>query len=85
MLDALGGVRPIAVMEDYDLVRRIKRAGPTVCLAEPPLTTSSRRFEGRRPPAIVLGWVRIHLLYWMGVSPERLALLYDSERRRDRP
>ena len=82
--DALGGVRPIAVMEDYDLVRRIKRAGPTVCLAEPPLTTSSRRFEGRRPPGIVLGWVRIHLLYWMGVSPERLALLYDSERRRGR-
>src|SRR3712207_8591705 len=45
--DALGGVRPIAVMEDYDLVRRIRRAGPTACLAEPPLTTSSRRFEGR--------------------------------------
>jgi rSAM/selenodomain-associated transferase 2 len=83
--DALGGVRPIAVMEDYDLVRRIKRAGRTACLAEPPLTTSSRRFEGRRPPAIVLGWVRIHLLYWMGVSPERLALIYDSERRRGRP
>ncbi len=82
--DALGGVRPIAVMEDYDLVRRLRRAGPTVCLAEPPLTTSSRRFEGRRPPAIVLGWARIHLFYWLGASPERLALLYDSERRRGR-
>ena len=82
--DALGGVRPIAVMEDYDLVRRLRRAGPTVCLAEPPLTTSSRRFEGRRPPAILLGWARIHLLYWLGASPERLALLYDSERRRGR-
>lgn len=82
VLDALGGVRPIAVMEDYDLVRRMKRAGPTACIAEPPLVTSSRRFAGRRPPAIVLGWARIHLLYWLGVSTGRLALLYDSERRR---
>jgi rSAM/selenodomain-associated transferase 2 len=54
--DALGGVRPIAVMEDYDLVRRLRRAGPTACLAEPPLITSSRRFAGRSPPAIVIGW-----------------------------
>lgn len=82
--EALGGVRPIAVMEDYDLVRRVRRAGPTVCLAESPLVTSSRRFEGRRPPAIILGWARIHLLYWLGASPERLAVLYDSERRRGR-
>ena len=82
--DAMGGVRPIAVMEDYDLVRRLRRAGPTACLAEPPLVTSSRRFEGRRPPAIVFGWARIHLLHWLGASPERLALLYDSDRRRGR-
>jgi len=82
VLDAMGGVRPIALMEDHDLVRRLKRAGPTACLAEPPLVTSSRRFEGRRPPVIVLGWVRMHLLYWLGTAPERLALLYDSERRR---
>jgi rSAM/selenodomain-associated transferase 2 len=83
-LDAIGGVRPIALMEDYDLVRRLRRAGPTVCMAEPPLVTSSRRFAGRHPAAIVLGWVRIHLLYWLGADPERLALLYDSERRRGR-
>ncbi len=83
-LDAIGGVRPIALMEDYDLVRRLRRAGPTVCVAEPPLVTSSRRFAGRHPAAIVLGWVRIHLLYWLGADPEQLALLYDSERRRGR-
>jgi hypothetical protein len=28
-LDAIGGVRPIALMEDYDLVRRLRRAGPS--------------------------------------------------------
>ena len=82
VFDTIGGVRPIALMEDYDLVRRLRRAGPTTCLAEPPLVTSSRRFAGRRPPAIVLGWVRIHLLYWLGADPAWLAQLYDSERRR---
>jgi rSAM/selenodomain-associated transferase 2 len=84
VLEAIGGVRPIALMEDYDLVRRLRRAGPTACVVEPPLVTSSRRFAGRRPAAIVLGWVRIHLLYWLGVDPARLALLYDSERRQSR-
>lgn len=83
-LDAIGGVRPIALMEDYDLVRRLRRAGPTVCITEPPLVTSSRRFAGRHPAAIVLGWACIHLLYWLGIDPKRLARLYDSERRRSR-
>lgn len=78
----MGGIRPIPLMEDYDLVRRMERAGPTLCVRDPPLVTSSRRFAGRRPVSIVWGWVRIHLLYLCGVRPDRLALIYDSERRR---
>jgi rSAM/selenodomain-associated transferase 2 len=84
VLEAIGGVRPMALMEDYDLVRRLRRAVATACVAEPPLVTSARRFAGRRPAAIVLGWARIHLLYWLGVDPARLALLYDAERRQSR-
>jgi rSAM/selenodomain-associated transferase 2 len=82
--DALGGIRPIALMEDYDFVRRLEAAGATVCVAEPPLITSARRFAGRRPTAIVYGWLAVHALFHLGVSPERLARLYDSERRRAR-
>ncbi|MEA3410177.1 MAG: TIGR04283 family arsenosugar biosynthesis glycosyltransferase [Pseudomonadota bacterium] len=78
----LGGIRPIPVMEDYDLVRRLEAAGPTLCLGEPPLVSSSRRFRGRHPTAIFLGWVRIHVLFHLGVAPVRLARLYDNERRR---
>lgn len=74
--EAIGGIKPIAIMEDYDFVRRLERAGPTCRIEKPPLTTSSRKFEGRRASAIVLGWVVIHVLYWLGVSPERLARLY---------
>lgn len=79
---ALGGIRPIALMEDYDFNRRMEKAGRTCCIVDPPLVTSSRRFAGRRPAAIVWGWVKIHLLFYLGVSPDRLARLYDSQRQR---
>jgi rSAM/selenodomain-associated transferase 2 len=74
--DAIGGIKPIPIMEDYDFVRRLERAGPTCRVDDPPLVTSSRKFAGRRASAIVWGWVVIHVLYWLGVSPERLAGFY---------
>lgn len=78
--ELLGGMRPIALMEDLNFVHRMERFGRTVCIENPPLVTSSRRFEGRSPIAIILGWFTIHLLYRLGVSPERLAKLYNSSR-----
>ena len=80
--EAMGGLRPIAVMEDYDFTRRLERRGRTCCIAEPPLVTSARRFEGRRPLAIVLGWMEIHALYHLGVPPRWLARRYEAQRRR---
>ncbi len=77
---ALGGIRPIALMEDYDFTRRLERAGRTCCIAEPPLVTSSRRFDGRHPVAIVWGWLKIHALYHLGVPPRRLAKTYEAQR-----
>ena len=78
---ALGGIRPIALMEDYDFSRRLERFGPTCCIEEAALVSSSRRFAGRRPLAIVAGWLWLHALYHLGVSPEYLARLYRSARR----
>ncbi len=80
-LDAIGGVRPIALMEDFDLVRRLERAGPTINIDTPALTTSSRRFANRGAIAIVSGWAWLHVLYTLGVAPHRLARVYDSARR----
>lgn len=80
--DALGGIRPIEVMEDYDFNRRLERLGRTCCIADPPLVTSSRRFEGRRPVAIVLGWLEIHALFHLGVPARLLARRYEAQRRR---
>ncbi|MDP6708185.1 MAG: TIGR04283 family arsenosugar biosynthesis glycosyltransferase [Alphaproteobacteria bacterium] len=78
--EALGGIRPIALMEDYDFGRRLERYGPTCCIEEAPLVSSSRRFAGRHPAAIVAGWLWLHVLYYLGVSPETLARLYRSAR-----
>jgi hypothetical protein len=76
--EALGGFRPIPVMEDWDFVRRLERFGRTCCI-EDPLVTSSRRFEGRHPLEIVYGWVTIHALFWLGVSPDRLVEIYRKQ------
>jgi hypothetical protein len=45
----LGGFRPISVMEDLEFVSRLERFGWTCCIKDPPLITSSRRFERRHP------------------------------------
>jgi hypothetical protein len=76
---ALGGFRPIPVMEDWDFVRRLERFGRTCCIADPPLVTSSRRFAGRNPLEIIYGLFRIHALYWLGVSPDRLLEIYQTQ------
>ena len=47
--EALGGFRPLPVIEDWDFVRRLDGFGRTSCIEDPPLVTSSRRFEGRHP------------------------------------
>ena len=83
--DRIGGIRPIALMEDYDFNRRLERAGPTCCIEKPPLVTSSRRFEGRSAAGIVWGWLEIHALYHLGVAPHWLAKRYEVQRRMARP
>ncbi len=82
--EEIGGIRRIALMEDYDFVRRLEKKGRTCCIEQPPLTTSSRRFEGRRPVSIVWGWIEIHLLFHLGISPAVLARRYEAQRRRGR-
>ena len=77
--DRIGGIRATALMEDYDFIRRLEKAGPTLNLDDPQLTTSSRRFQGRRPWRIFLQWVVIHAMYYGRISGESMARVYRSE------
>jgi rSAM/selenodomain-associated transferase 2 len=73
--DALGGFRPLPIMEDFDLVRRARRLGP-VRLARMAVTTSNRRW--RRRGAVRATLVnQLMLAGWaLGVAPDRLAAFY---------
>ena len=76
--EAIGGIKPIALMEDYDLVSRLEASGQTICIDTPPVTTSSRRFDGRKPWCIFTQWVVLHALYYLRVRTRFLANLYRS-------
>jgi rSAM/selenodomain-associated transferase 2 len=75
----LDGFRLLPIMVDYDLVRRIERAGTTVCLPGPAIT-SARRWQRLGVTRTIASWVLIRWLYLAGVSPVRLARLYPRVR-----
>jgi hypothetical protein len=77
--EELGGFRPLAIMEDYDLARRLQRAGRTMCLAGPAVT-SARRWRQLGLPRTIASWLAIRWLFLAGVPPHRLARLYPHVR-----
>lgn len=78
---AIGGIRPISLFEDIDLVRRMRLAGRFVHL-ETHLTASSRRFESGNFALMWAEWTALQLLFWMGVSPGWLASVYRRSKGR---
>lgn len=76
---AMGGFRPLPIMDDYDFVRRLERRGRTVCLPGPAVT-SARRWQRAGLPRTVASWLLIRWLYLAGVPAGRLARLYRQVR-----
>lgn len=76
--ERLKGYRPLPIMEDYDLVERIRRTGRFAIL-DLAVTTSTRRHRRGQLRTIVGMW-RIQWLYKLGVSPDRLARVYPPAR-----
>jgi len=76
---ALGGFPAIPIMEDYALVRALRRAGATRCLPGP-ATTSGRRWRSLGIARTVASWVVIRWLWLAGVPAERLRALYPDVR-----
>ena len=77
--ERLGGFRDWPILEDLDFIRRLNRCGETVVL---PLrvTTSARRYLQRGIfHTIATNWL-IWVLFFLGVSPHRLARLYRHVR-----
>ncbi|HEY3939945.1 MAG TPA: TIGR04283 family arsenosugar biosynthesis glycosyltransferase [Bryobacteraceae bacterium] len=78
--DAIGGFRAYPLFEDVDLVRRVKRIGRFVRLPCH-MITSSRRFEGRSFLKTFVHWTLLQTLFWIGISPFKLARMYADIRR----
>ena len=76
--EALGGFPEIALMEDIELSRRLKRPGPPLCL-EARAITSGRRWEKQRVIRTVLLMWYLLLTYLFGANPAWLARIYGYE------
>ena len=76
IFEKVGGYPLIPLMEDIALSKRLKREGRPACVKQQ-LITSSRRWEERGiVTTVVLMW-RLRFAYWVGVSPHRIAKMYQ--------
>ncbi|MGD8366361.1 MAG: TIGR04283 family arsenosugar biosynthesis glycosyltransferase [Desulfobacterales bacterium] len=72
----MGGFRPIPLMEDVDLMRRLKKSGLKICLVPRRAWTSPRRWKKEGLLYCTLRNYALILSYYLGVSPERLSRYY---------
>ena len=72
---ALGGFPDIALMEDIELSRRLKRLGRPLCLRAR-VKTSGRRWEKDGVVRTVLTMWRLRLAFFLGAAPAKLAVSY---------
>jgi rSAM/selenodomain-associated transferase 2 len=75
----IGGYKEIPLMEDVELMRRIKRSGKKIWILYDRVMTSPRRWEKEGVIYCILrNWV-LQGLYFLGVSPHKLVNFYRSD------
>ncbi len=84
LFHAMEGYRAIPVMEDADLVRRMRRHG-RLRYSPVGVSVSARRWERDGWTRRTVGNLRILFLYLAGRSPDRLAAAYPAWPGPDRP
>ncbi len=80
--EKIGGYKDIPIMEDVEIVRRIRRSGGNLRILDSAVRTSSRRLEAEGITRRVLKNWMMTILYNLGVSPHKLARFYSEEYRR---
>jgi rSAM/selenodomain-associated transferase 2 len=76
--DELGGYRDIPVMEDVEIMKRIRKRGDNIIIIPQQVMTSARRYEQEGIVSCTLRNWMLQILYALGVSPERLERFYRS-------
>ena len=77
----LGGFRDLPIMEDFDLVRRLRRRG-RVIVGPDSIVTSVRRWQSLGIMRTMLRNQLMIMGYYAGVAPERLASFYRAKGRK---
>jgi len=81
VFERAGGYADIALMEDIDLSRRLKRTGRPARAAAP-VTASARRWREQGILRTIVQMWRLRLMYFRGASPVLLAAQYADIRER---
>ena len=79
--EQMGGYRASLLMEDIELIRRLRRRGRLAYIRHGAVRSSARRFATPWVGVKMLGvWAWLHLLLAFGVSQEELARRYPDKR-----
>ena len=73
---ALGGYKPIALMEDVDIMLRLRKKGYQIRFISDPVVTSARRWKKEGMVYTTIRNWMLQLLFYIGVSPEKLKPYY---------
>ncbi len=77
VLEQIGGVPDLPLMEEFELFRRVRKVG-RLAIADAVAVTSGRRFEKL---GVIRTYVRmwsVMLRYYLGASPEELRRQYEK-------
>jgi rSAM/selenodomain-associated transferase 2 len=74
----IGGFQEIPLMEDIELMQRIKKTGGALGFISEPVRTSARRWQKEGILYCSMRNLVLSSLYYLGVSPHRLARFYPA-------
>jgi rSAM/selenodomain-associated transferase 2 len=80
--DRIGGYKEIPLMEDMELMRRIRKSGNKIWIFHDRVMTSPRRWEKEGVIYCTLRNWTLQALYLLGISPHKLVMYYRSGYRR---
>jgi rSAM/selenodomain-associated transferase 2 len=76
--DRIGGYKEIPLMEDVELMRRIKRSENKIWIFDDRVMTSPRRWEKEGVFYCTLRDWTLQALYFLGLSPDKLSRFYKN-------
>ena len=77
----IGCYKDMPLMEDVELMQRIKKMGDSICILPERVSTSARRWEQEGVLYCSSRNIIISSLYYMGVSPDKLVRYYRRRKK----